>query len=432
MDFSMNNNLVDITKNVVDVNPMVLIEMGMIIQNDEQETNYSQQQEEEDRMHIQMQHKIRQQMLLMHLDKLRAKDKKRKLAQPQPQQSSNFGGERNNEGLIFLEDDGSQPQNSSSDDQVLGSLDISEHWSQKHSSNPQVSKWLGSMLRSLDQAHHYVKSSGRKTEQWSKFFPSASHSFESRCADLRQDLLRLELNIERFQNIFTKQLDKAEMKMKSFIADFHLETFAHEMGEDDDDEARDNREESSIESSQYESHSGAINDRTNSSIRDRSSGKMSGSFNDFSTQNDLSDNEGEALIDCRDMEPVPEIRDVNSDSPIPVDEFSGDINLIDSEDEESNYICVKSTSSRVSPSPPPPSLSPTLKPTVTIKSVKLSSTPNVNKVNSDTSSKGEVSSTKGPQNKRNALRLSAKRSNQSTPETSSTTKLKTSNQKRKR
>ncbi|XP_053214792.1 uncharacterized protein LOC128398011 [Panonychus citri] len=228
-----------------------------------EQDNIDIQKEEEERINVQMQHKIRQRMLLMSLDQLRAKDNKRKIAQP-PQSTININGEHG---------------------------------------------WLSPLLTNLDRAHRYVKSRAQKTEQWSKLFPSASQSFESRCSELRQDLLRLELNIDRFKNILTKQLDSTEMKMKSFVADFHLESFTQGIS-DEDEETRE------------------------------------------SNPVDV-DYENETAIDCRDMEPVREIRDINDDSPIPVDDITGDINF---EDED---VC-------------PASPIPTIKPTVTIKQVKMS------------------------------------------------------------
>lgn len=93
--------------------------------------------------------------------------------------------------------------------------------------------WYPQLCTQLQYVFGYVRRRSDSVDQLAKYFPSASHSFQGRCQELRKGMRKIELNIERFQNMLGKELTQMCDKLKTFFADYHLESIATEIEEEE-------------------------------------------------------------------------------------------------------------------------------------------------------------------------------------------------------
>lgn len=289
---------------------------------------------------IQLHHKHRQQSLMLQLERLREKHK-----QSRPDNDEDAKTE--------------QPSDDSFWDFNIDEINEYEQQKSNHKSNkPHIkkksvplekfyceAKWYPSFCNNLEKAHNYVKRRTENIEQLSKYFPIASYAFESRCAELKKHLKKLELNLERFQNVLGKDLNFVENKLKNFFQDYHLEQFSAVIEDEDQkdlEEPLDNQlfkhhivnnslnngqpaaspikssfAPSFASSSQLNHHncsSSASNSRSSKSLSFKSS-KM-----ELITPMSISITPAEQQHD--EIDPVPEIRDVRCDASL--EELGGD------------------------------------------------------------------------------------------------------------
>lgn len=192
--------------------------------------------DEQEEQQIQSQHRRRQQMLLMQLDRLREQHKQRLPASvttpavphlqpitlvPYPKPDV----ELNDETGTFESEDSGQRLSRSKAKKPLRKRD------------GEFPKWLKPINNYLNLASKYVKRREEKIDEVAKSFPSSSATFEKRCQELKQEFLKIELTIERFQNTVGKDLEEASAKFHSFLRDQYLESCIGEIeAEDETDE----------------------------------------------------------------------------------------------------------------------------------------------------------------------------------------------------
>ena len=85
-------------------------------------------------------------------------------------------------------------------------------------------KWIRPIHNHLDSARKFCLRRAEKIDEVSKSFPSASESFESRCSKMKQDFINFEIAINRFQDTVSRELEEANNQFKSFLRDYHLES----------------------------------------------------------------------------------------------------------------------------------------------------------------------------------------------------------------
>lgn len=194
------------------------------ISNDDEEN-----EKDEEISRIQLHHKHRQQSLMLQLERLREKHKQNS----RPENAE--------------EPEGEQPGDDGFWDFNIDEINEYEQQKSNHKSNkPHVkkksvplekfyceAKWYPSFCNNLEKAHNYVRRRSENIEQLSKYFPIASFAFENRCAELKKHLKKLELNLERFQNVLGKDLNFVESKLKNFFHDYHLESFSAVIEDED-------------------------------------------------------------------------------------------------------------------------------------------------------------------------------------------------------
>lgn len=239
----------------------------ILIQNPESEDNdpadFQPQIElsEEEEQLIQMQHKARQQMLLMHLEKLREVHKRKLPASvttpavphlqpiklvPIPKSGKRSTNDTNDTSATCVKTEPGQEEES---EEASGSQSgVATSSSSRHRSKPKVlrvtkkpvgpyPRWFRPTVSYLNLAVRYMKRRQEKVEHVKKLFPTGSSSFERRCQDMKESLMNLELMIERFQNSIGQEIEDVSNKFKSFLRDFHLEdTMCEIEAEDDVDE----------------------------------------------------------------------------------------------------------------------------------------------------------------------------------------------------
>lgn len=175
---------------------------------------------------IQLQHKQRQKSLMLQLERLKEKHRQKEFAD-------------NNEEEKSTEDD---TWEFNIDETNEYEKQRSNHKTKQYAKKKSIpiekfcceAKWFPSFCNDLEKAHNYVKRRSENVEQLSKYFPIASYAFESRCAELKKHLKKLELNLERFQNVLGKDLHFVENKLKNFFQDYHLEQFSAVIEDEDE------------------------------------------------------------------------------------------------------------------------------------------------------------------------------------------------------
>lgn len=198
--------------------------------------------DEQEELRIQMQHKRRQQMLLMQLTRLREQHKQRLPAsvttpavphlQPItliPYPKAGVDPELNDETGTFEAEESAFSSGHK--------LPRSKPKKPLRKREGEFPKWFRPINNYLSLATKYVKRREEKIDEVAKFFPSTSASFEKRCQEMKQEFLKIELTIERFQNTVGKDLEEASSKFQSFLRDYHLENCIGEVeAEDETDE----------------------------------------------------------------------------------------------------------------------------------------------------------------------------------------------------
>lgn len=198
--------------------------------------------DEQEELRIQMQHKRRQQMLLMQLDRLREQHKQRlptSVTTPAvphlqpitlvPYPKSGPEPELNDETGSFDAEDPANPSG-----HRLQRSKLKKPLRKREGEFP---KWFRPINNYLSLASKYVKRREEKIDEVAKLFPSTSASFEKRCQEMKQEFLKIELTIERFQNTVGKDLEEASSKFQSFLRDYHLDSCIGEVeAEDETDE----------------------------------------------------------------------------------------------------------------------------------------------------------------------------------------------------
>lgn len=193
--------------------------------------------DEQEEQQIQSQHRRRQQMLLMQLDRLREQHKQRLPASvttpavphlqpitlvPYPKPEVELNDET---GTFESEESGPRLSGRSKAKKPLRKRD------------GEFPKWLRPINNYLSLATKYVKRREDKIDEVAKSFPSSSATFEKRCQELKQEFLKIELTIERFQNTVGKDLEEASAKFHSFLRDQYLDSCIGEIeAEDETDE----------------------------------------------------------------------------------------------------------------------------------------------------------------------------------------------------
>lgn len=90
-------------------------------------------------------------------------------------------------------------------------------------------KWLKPVSSYLNMAVNYMKRREDKVDEIARMFPSASASFGQKCQNMKQELMNIELTIERFQNTIGNDLEEVSTKFKSFLREFDLENCLDEL-----------------------------------------------------------------------------------------------------------------------------------------------------------------------------------------------------------
>ena len=194
--------------------------------------------DEQEEQQIQMQHKARQKMLLMQLERLREQHKQRLPASvttpavphmqpirlvpyPKPEATDHNDGTSSQD----AEESPAQP--------VRMKPKAKKPIRRREGEMP---KWLKPINNYLSLASKFVRRRKEKIEEIDKRTVSAA-SFEKRSQDMKSELLKIELTIERFQNTIGKELEDATSKFQTFLRDFHLEECIGEIeAEDETDE----------------------------------------------------------------------------------------------------------------------------------------------------------------------------------------------------
>lgn len=185
-------------------------------------------EKDEEISRIQLQHKHRQQSLMLQLERLREKHRQTRTENEEDAEAE-------------------QPSDDSFWEFNIDEINEYEQQKSNHKPNRQhvkkksvplekfycEAKWYPSFCNNLEKAHNYVRRRSENVEQLSKYFPNASYAFESRCAELKKHLKKLELNLERFQNVLGKDLNFVENKLKNFFQDYHLEQFSAVIEDED-------------------------------------------------------------------------------------------------------------------------------------------------------------------------------------------------------
>lgn len=193
---------------------------------------------------IQAQHRKRQALLMNHLTKLRDyhKDKivnnevvcairpnKRALQLCNEEEPFWIGNDSNDEKSKVSE----KSKSSRSNYQSTSKSNVRISFNKINNQIP----WYPQLCGQLQRVFAYVRRRSDSVDQLSKYFPSASHSFQGRCQELRKDMRKIELNIERFQNVLGKELSQLTDKLKTFFEDYHLESIASEIEEEERNES---------------------------------------------------------------------------------------------------------------------------------------------------------------------------------------------------
>lgn len=269
---------------------------------------------------IQMQHKIRQQSLMLHFERLKEKFKlnnRQEVDDSEQQASSSL-----NEDDHFWEFSADEPNK-----YEMQRSNYKPKTNVKRKSVPIEqfyceAKWYPSFCNNLEKAHNHLKRRSENIDQLSKYFPTASYTFDSRCTELRNLLNKLELNLERFQNVMGRDLHFIEEKLKTFFQDYHLEQFESEIEEQD---RKDLEQNSDIHNNYYHN---SINHNNQSSLGLKNKMVQSLSKMELITPSSISITPTDREID--EIDPVPEIRDIQND--ISLEEmgskwYSNNINL---------------------------------------------------------------------------------------------------------
>lgn len=123
------------------------------------------------------------------------------------------------------------------DESAAGRLSRSKSKKPLRKREGEFPKWFRPINNYLSLASKYVKRREQKIDEVAKLFPSTSASFEKRCQEMKQEFLKIELTIERFQNTVGKDLEDASSKFQSFLRDYHLDSCIGEVeAEDETDE----------------------------------------------------------------------------------------------------------------------------------------------------------------------------------------------------
>lgn len=274
--------------------------------------------DEQEELQVQMQHKVRQQMFLMQLEKLREKHKERNLNENNTVTSDEqqFSDSNSWYDLDFVKND--SPGGKSSNRKGEGRRNRTG----LNEKNVINAKWVSHFDNCLEKAFSFVKRRRERLEELGKFFPSASSSFDSRRQRLRDQYLKMELNIERLQNTLIKDLNYFEVDLKTFVSDFHLESLASQIEEDDEKEDQDLSNTISNLPSGYQSYLGGV--KTTHLPLDSSLNNIKLITPSDITITSTVDSEREPSYLSKqsvssdfthDLDPVPEIRDVNYDEP---------------------------------------------------------------------------------------------------------------------
>jgi hypothetical protein len=188
---------------------------------------------------VQSQHRQRQSLLLTHLNKLRD-DHKDKIVNNEivsaPKRVKRCQTPLD-EDSFWIGDD--CVEKSSASESNRHSTRSSSHNFSKSTIRISCDKsnnsipWYPQLCTQLQKVFAYVRRRSESVDQLSKYFPSASHSFQGRCQELRKDMRKIELNIERFQNMLGKELNHMSDKLKTFFEDYHLESIASEIDEEE-------------------------------------------------------------------------------------------------------------------------------------------------------------------------------------------------------
>ena len=195
--------------------------------------------DEQEELRIQTQHKRRQQMLLMQLDRLREQHKQRLPA------SVTTPAVPHLQPITLIPYPKSGPEPELNDE--TGTFEADEPAGHKlprpkakkplRKREGEFPKWFRPINNYLNLASKYVKRREEKIDEVAKLFPSTSASFEKRCQEMKQEFLKIELTIERFQNTVGKDLEEASSKFHSFLRDYHLDGCIGEVeAEDETDE----------------------------------------------------------------------------------------------------------------------------------------------------------------------------------------------------
>ena len=280
------------------------------------ETNDEAEDKVEELTRIQLQHRTRQQSLMLQLERLKEKHNKNSRT------------------------DDDEPNASTTEEDNFWEFDETNEYEKQKSSHKSSkqnakkksipiekfyceAKWYISTCNNLEKAHNYVRRRSENVEQLSKYFPTASYAFESRCAELRKHLKKLELNLERFQNVLGKDLHFVENKLKNFFQDYHLEQFQAEIEEEDmkdlDPCCSENHH---LYSNHLGSNCSSFTNQCDTHLHQPVISNCKNSTNSFSklftsskmeliTPSSISITPTNEYSD--EIEPVPEIRDVNCD-----------------------------------------------------------------------------------------------------------------------
>ena len=175
---------------------------------------------------IQLKHKARQQMFLVMLEKLRQQHKERLPANvttpavphllpiklvPYPKAKTETPLQ-----ITGVDLPDPLPETNSCSKPRAKSTKVSR----KRGSGPP--KWLKPVNVYLNMAIKYMKRREDKVDEIAKMFPSASTSFTQKCQNMKQELMNIELIIERFQNTIGNDLEEVSAKFKSFLGEFDL------------------------------------------------------------------------------------------------------------------------------------------------------------------------------------------------------------------
>lgn len=176
-------------------------------------------------------HRVRQQILLDYLDRLRAQHKERLppcITTPSVPHMQPIK-------LVPFPATNIEPELSAVDESTSTSTFADVDESSPNKSRPRTKKplkkreaclpkWIKPINNHLECARKFCLRRAEKIDEVSKSFPSASESFESRCSKMKQDFINFEIAINRFQETVSRELEEANNQFKSFLQDYHLES----------------------------------------------------------------------------------------------------------------------------------------------------------------------------------------------------------------